>query len=147
MADGKAALVLTGGGARAAYQVGVLTAIREIRGRGGGNPFPILCGTSAGAVNAAALAVFSDNFDAAVRRLAWIWRNFTVGQVYRSDGLSVLASGMRWGSALLLGWMVRQSPASLLDNQPLRQLLIDTSPELRTQMIRHEIDRLDGVLR
>ena len=95
MADGKAALVLTGGGARAAYQVGVLTAIREIRGRGGGNPFPILCGTSAGAVNAAALAVFSDNFDAAVRRLAWIWRNFTVGQVYRSDGLSVLASGMR----------------------------------------------------
>ncbi|MCB1906975.1 MAG: patatin-like phospholipase family protein [Rhodocyclaceae bacterium] len=138
MTDGKAALVLTGGGARAAYQVGVLTAIREIRGRGSGNPFPILCGTSAGAVNAAALAVFSDNFDAAVRRLAWIWRNFTVGRVYRSDGLSILASGARWGSALLLGWLVRQSPASLLDNDPLRQLLINA---LDFDAIQRNIDR------
>ncbi|MCB1927340.1 MAG: patatin-like phospholipase family protein [Rhodocyclaceae bacterium] len=138
MADGKAALVLTGGGARAAYQVGVLTAIREIRGRGNGNPFPILCGTSAGAVNAAALGVFSDNFDAAVRRLAWIWRNFTVGQVYRSDGLSILASGVRWGSAMLLGWLIRQSPASLLDNQPLRELLINA---LDFDAIQRNIDR------
>lgn len=123
MAEDKAALVLTGGGARAAYQVGVLTAIREIRGRKGGNPFPILCGTSAGAVNATALAVFADNFDAAVRRLAFIWRNFTVGQVYRADTAAIVASGIRWGSALLLGWMVRQTPSSLLDNQPLRELL------------------------
>ena len=121
--SGRTALVLTGGGARAAYQVGVLTAVREIRGRHPGTPFPILCGTSAGAVNAAALAVFSDNFDRAVKRLSWIWRNFSVGQVYRADAGAILSSGLRWGSALLLGWMFRQSPASLLDNQPLRELL------------------------
>lgn len=138
MSDGKAALVLTGGGARAAYQVGVLVAIKEIRGRGGPNPFQILCGTSAGAVNATALAVFSDNFDAAVRKLSWIWRNFTVGQVYRSDGLSILISGVRWGSALLLGWLFRQSPASLLDNEPLRQLLVGA---LDFDAIQRNIDR------
>ncbi len=63
---GQAALVLTGGGARAAYQVGVLAAIRELRGRRGGNPFPILCGTSAGGINAAALAVYSSSFNHAV---------------------------------------------------------------------------------
>ena len=54
MTDGRAALVLTGGGARAAYQVGALIAIRDVWGRRPENPFPIICGTSAGAVNAAA---------------------------------------------------------------------------------------------
>jgi len=61
----KAGLVLTGGGARAAYQVGVLKAVRELLPLPEKNPFPIVCGTSAGAVNAATLAVFADNFDAA----------------------------------------------------------------------------------
>lgn len=122
-ADGRAALVLTGGGARAAYQVGVLAAIREIRGPRPGNPFPILCGTSAGGINATALAVYSADFDRAVRRLAWIWRNFRVHQVYRVDPLALLGSGLRWGSALLTGWAVRQTPRALLDNEPLRDLL------------------------
>ncbi len=54
---GKTALILTGGGARAAYQVGVLKAIRSLLPEPGRNPFPILCGTSAGAINAALLAV------------------------------------------------------------------------------------------
>ncbi len=123
MTDGKAALVLTGGGARAAYQVGVLSAIREIRGRRPGNPFPILCGTSAGAINAAALAVFSDDFSAGVRKLAWIWRNFHVDQIYRADAAALIETGLRWGSALMFGWAVRQTPRSLLDNSPLRRLL------------------------
>ncbi|MFN3984016.1 MAG: patatin-like phospholipase family protein [Rhodocyclaceae bacterium] len=123
MADGKAALVLTGGGARAAYQVGVLNAIREFRGRRSGNPFPILCGTSAGGINAAALAVFSADFGVAVRKLAWIWRNFHAHQVYRADAPALLATGLRWGSALGLGWLVRQTPRSLLDNAPLGELL------------------------
>ena len=123
MSEGKAALVLTGGGARAAYQVGVLSAIREIRGRRGGNPFPILCGTSAGGINAAALAVFSADFNAGVRKLAWIWRNFHVEQVYRADAAALLSTGARWGGALMFGWAVRQTPRSLLDNSPLRALL------------------------
>lgn len=123
MAEGKAGLVLTGGGARAAYQVGVLGAIREIRGRRRGNPFPILCGTSAGGINAVALAVFSADFNAGVRRLAWIWRRFHVDQVYRADALALTKTGLRWGAALTLGWAIRQAPQSLLDNSPLRALL------------------------
>ena len=123
MEGDKAALVLTGGGARAAYQVGVLNAIRTLRGRRGGNPFPILCGTSAGGINAVALAVYSADFNAAVRKLAWIWRNLHVDKIYRADAAALLATGVRWGSALTTGWIVRQTPRSLLDNAPLRDLL------------------------
>ncbi len=123
MTDGRAALVLTGGGARAAYQVGALIAIRDVWGKRAENPFPIICGTSAGAVNAVALAVFSGNFNEAVKKLAFIWRNFHVHQVYRADTLAIAESVTRWGSAMFLGWLFRQSPRSLLDNQPLRELL------------------------
>ena len=122
-AGGRAALVLTGGGARAAYQVGALIAIRDVWGKRPENPFPILCGTSAGAVNAAALAVFSADFDEAVRKLAFIWRNFRVHHVYRADTLAIAESVLRWGSAIFFGWLARQSPRSLLDNGPLRELL------------------------
>lgn len=125
MTEDKTALVLTGGGARAAYQVGALLAIREVWGKRPGNPFPILCGTSAGAINAVALAVFAADFDAGVRRLAHIWRNFHVGQIYRADTLAIAGSALRWGSAIFLGWLVRQSPRSLLDNAPLRALLTE----------------------
>jgi len=125
MANGgeQAALVLTGGGARAAYQVGVLAAIRELRGRRSGNPFPILCGTSAGGINAAALAVYSRSFNHAVAQIEHIWRNFHVDQVYRADAAAILGSAARWGLALTTGWAVRQTPRSLLDNSPLRELL------------------------
>ncbi len=123
MTDGRVALVLTGGGARAAYQVGALMAVREVWGKRPENPFPILCGTSAGAINAVALAVFSADFNAGVRKLAYIWRNFHVGQIYRSDTLAIAESVLRWGSAIFLGWLIHQSPRSLLDNSPLRALL------------------------
>jgi len=123
MTDGRAALVLTGGGARAAYQVGALIAVRDVWGKRPENPFPILCGTSAGAVNAVALAVFSADFNEAVRKLAYIWRNFRVHHVYRADTLAIVESVARWGSAVFLGWLLRQSPHSLLDNSPLRELL------------------------
>lgn len=121
--EGRAALVLTGGGARAAYQVGVLNAIRELRGKRTGNPFPILCGTSAGAINAAALAVHAGDFGRAVRHIDRIWRGLHVHDVYRVDPAALFGSGMRWGSALFAGWLVRQTPRALLDNAPLRGLL------------------------
>ena len=124
-------LVLTGGGARAAYQVGVLEAISDLRiACGAGrepNPFPIITGTSAGAINAAALACGADHFDRAVRRIARVWRHFHAHQVYRADSLSVLRSGARWLTLLSMGWMLtrwrRLRPRSLLDNSPLHKLL------------------------
>ncbi|MBP8923956.1 MAG: patatin-like phospholipase family protein, partial [Thauera sp.] len=121
--EGRAALVLTGGGARAAYQVGVLNAIRELRGKRAGNPFPILCGTSAGAINAVALAVHAGDFGRAVRHIDRIWRGLHVHDVYRVDPPALFGSGVRWGSALFGGWLVRQTPRSLLDNTPLHGLL------------------------
>ena len=120
---GRTALILTGGGARAAYQVGVLAAIRDLRGRRPGMPFEILVGTSAGAINATALAVFAHDFNRGVRRLLALWRNLHVSQVYRADTAALLAAGLRWGAALSLGWVVRQRPRSLIDNAPLRELL------------------------
>ena len=92
----KTALILTGGGARAAYQVGVLKAIREMLPEPTRNPFPILCGTSAGAINAASLAVYAEDFGAAVDHLNNVWGNFQARQVYRSDPVGIGISGARW---------------------------------------------------
>lgn len=116
-------MVLGGGGARAAYQVGVLLAIRELLGDSRENPFPILCGTSAGAVNAATLACYAHNFSNAVEALADVWRNMHAGQIYRADPLGIGIAGGRWLGTLLLGWAIGRSPRSLLDNRPLRKLL------------------------
>ncbi len=129
-------LLLTGGGARAAYQVGVLEAIADLRqacGAGAsGNPFPIITGTSAGAINASALACGADDFNGAVRRIVDVWKHFRADQVYHSDSLSVMRSGARWVTLLSLGWVVarwrRLRPRSLLDNEPLRGLLRDMVP-------------------
>ncbi|MBC7918492.1 MAG: patatin-like phospholipase family protein [Rhodoferax sp.] len=124
-------LLLTGGGARAAYQVGVLEAIADIRVEcgqsGSGNPFPIITGTSAGAINASALACGADNFDATVRLIAKTWREFRAHQVYKSDHLSMIRTGATWVTLLSFGWLLaklrRIKPKSLLDNAPLGELL------------------------
>jgi NTE family protein len=122
-------LILSGGGARAAYQVGVLAAIGRMRREAGaaqGNPFPVISGTSAGAINAAFLACNADRFDAAIAELVDVWKHFQVEQVYRSDVLGMIRSGARWISLLSLGWLITQKrfrPKSLLDNDPLSDLL------------------------
>ncbi|MFN5080133.1 MAG: patatin-like phospholipase family protein [Burkholderiales bacterium] len=124
-------LVLTGGGARAAYQVGVLQALRLILDTEGvapqRSPFGVVCGTSAGAINATALACRADHFDEALERLSQVWENFSAEQVYQSDVLSVLRTGTRWLTMLTAGWAFRRSrklkPRSLFDNTPLVNLL------------------------
>ena len=140
----KTGLILTGGGARAAYQVGVLQAISEILWEAGWpparNPFDIICGTSAGAINATALACRADNFGEGVQKLLDVWENIAVEQVYRADSLGVIRSGARWLSLLSFGWLLRKwraaPPASLLDNTPLVSLL--------HRML--DLPRLDAVL-
>jgi NTE family protein len=124
------ALLLTGGGARAAYQVGVLKAVARIRRdcrAPYGNPFPVIAGTSAGAINAAALACHADHFDLAVAGLAEVWSRFTAEQVYRADSLGVFRTGARWLTLWSIGWVIarwrRMRPRSLLDNAPLHDLL------------------------
>lgn len=121
--EGKTALVLTGGGARAAYQVGVLLAVSKLSNNRRRNPFPILCGTSAGAINVASIACLADNFGKAVSVLAAFWRNMHAGHIYRADPLGIGTSAAHWLSALTLGWLFHHPPRSLLDNAPLRRLL------------------------
>ncbi|HWQ37773.1 MAG TPA: patatin-like phospholipase family protein [Burkholderiales bacterium] len=135
-------LVLTGGGARAAYQVGVLRALSHILPRGCPNPFPIVCGTSAGAINAAALAASATDFHRAVRRLLLVWKHFHADMVYRADPFGVLSTGLRWLSALVVGGLGKSNPHSLLDNTPLVQLL---NQLLDLDGIQHSIDA--GALR
>ena len=117
----RAGLVLTGGGARAAYQVGVVKAVRDVLGNPARNPFPILCGTSAGAVNAATLAVFADDFPRAVANLLEVWEHMRCHHIYRTDAWSIVKSGARWLSALML--VSSRNPVSLLDNTPLAEML------------------------
>jgi NTE family protein len=116
-------LVLPGGGARAAYQVGVLRALADLLPARATNPFPVVTGTSAGAVNATAIAVHADRFRVAVGNLERVWRNFQVGQVYRADTASMLRSSLHWLFAMLSGGWLLPPPRSLFDNSPLRELL------------------------
>jgi NTE family protein len=116
-------LVLMGGGARAAYQVGVLKGIAELLRRGSGCPFPIITGTSAGAVSAIALASDPAHFRQAVYGIERVWRDFRVHHVFKADTASVLRSGLHWMLALVTGGWLVPPPHSLFDNTPLWNLL------------------------
>jgi NTE family protein len=117
----RAGLILTGGGARAAYQVGVLKGLSEIHPRPDW-PFPIIVGTSAGAVAAAILAGNVLRWHLTVSDIEQVWANFRVHQVFRSDAFAMLKAGGRWMGSLLTGGAMGP-PRSLLDNSPLRELL------------------------
>jgi NTE family protein len=120
------ALVLTGGGARAAYQVGVLKAMADLRDTEGPTPLPILCGVSAGGINAAVLAVLARDFRAGVESMEAIWGNFRAHEVYRADAGALLSSALRWSLYPLAARFPRWRPQAVLDNAPLRQLLTRT---------------------
>ncbi len=125
----RTALILGGGGARAAYQIGVLDAIRRILDTHPNCtqtfPFKVLCGTSAGAINVAWLASRSDSFDEAVQQLVSVWSEFQPSDVFRTDVPGALANAGHWLTALSMGWLIREAPRSLFDNGPLRELLSD----------------------
>ncbi|CAG0999652.1 hypothetical protein BURK1_02767 [Burkholderiales bacterium] len=123
LAPFETALILSGGGARAAYQVGALRALARLTPRGRPLPFPVLCGTSAGAINAAILAVHADDFRAGVARLTRFWRRVRVHDVYETDLAKLSRHGMRWLTSVLTGRPGPDEAATMLDNAPLGRLL------------------------
>ena len=115
-------LVLTGGGSRSAYQVGVLRALAEMLPRAR-NPFQVIVGTSAGAVAASVLAAEAHHWRRAVAGLERVWANFRSEQVFHVDAGHMLRAGAHWVLALVSGGLVLSPPRSMLDNTPLRELL------------------------
>ena len=129
-------LVLTGGGARAAYQVGALKALAELFGNGP-LPFQVVTGVSAGAINGSSLAAEADDFPRAVKHLADTWLALTPDRVYRTDALSLVSIGSGWFRGLTAGGT--QPPRRynhLLDTAPLRELL---GREIRFERIRENV--------
>jgi len=116
-------LILPGGGARAAYQVGVLKAVAEIIRPQTDSPFKVYSGTSAGAINTTVLASNASDYQVGMQRLEAVWNNFTVDQVYRTNPAAVLKNSAHWLWTILSAGRIGKKPTSLLDNQPLRELL------------------------
>ena len=116
-------LVLSGGGARAAYQAGALCAIAAILGKRRRRPFSVISGTSAGAINAATLAVHADDFRRGVARLMRWWRRVDVTDVYHADFATLSSHGMRFLAAMVGAGRAPEGAASMRDNTPLAALL------------------------
>ncbi|MEO8333151.1 MAG: patatin-like phospholipase family protein [Gallionella sp.] len=137
--ENRTGLILTGGGARAAYQVGVLKAIAELLPRRAHSPFQIVCGTSAGALNAATLAINSKNFSMGVQYLVNTWKNFHASQIYRTDVLGVFNNTALWSAGVVLRLLGinRLNRVSLLDNSPLIEFLEEMLP---CEQIQENID-------
>ncbi|GJM12164.1 MAG: hypothetical protein DHS20C12_05670 [Pseudohongiella sp.] len=130
-------LLLSGGGARAAYQVGVLSAIAKILPKDASNPFHIISGTSAGALNATALACHAHRLRTGVKLLEHLWKNISSDQIYTPQSGRLLGSA----SILLLASVRNKGtdvPRSLLDNSPLYEML---ERVLKLDKIQTNIDR------
>ncbi|WP_322003667.1 patatin-like phospholipase family protein [Paraburkholderia tropica] len=129
------ALVMMGGGARAAYQAGALRALAELAAQADplrrAMPFTVICGTSAGAINATSIASHANNFALGAARLADFWADLRADKVYRTDWPGIAAAGGRWLAALAFGWATfglgaRRTPRTLFDNAPLAHFLAAT---------------------
>ncbi|NRA22972.1 MAG: patatin-like phospholipase family protein [Oleispira sp.] len=121
----KIGLILSGGGARAAYQVGVLKAIHKILPKDANNPYDIIAGTSAGAINGVALASYAENHRIGIRHLERIWMGFSPEHIYRTDFKGVINTLARLARTTLIGRKYKHDRVSLLDNTPLRKLLAE----------------------
>lgn len=135
----KIALMLPGGGARGSYQVGVLKGILEIIGDEK-NIFPIITGTSAGAINAVVMASYAHNFKLGVQRLEKFWTSVHCNDIYRTDGMMIAKTMARVVGSILFSSFGVKSPKSLLDNSPLNRLL---TKELHLKQIQQAIDSGD----
>lgn len=136
-------LILSGGGARAAYQIGVLRAIATILPKHAANPFDVISGTSAGALNAVSLATHAQRLRTGVRTLEYIWTNLSSDQIYDTSGTNLLSSV----SSILMPRLNSRNgneSIALLNNAPLSVLL---NRVLKFERIQHNIDRglLDAV--
>lgn len=145
-------LVLTGGGARAAYQAGVLSGVLDILNPGNKrtfrNPFAVISGTSAGAINATALACRAHQIHLAAGHLCRLWGSLHTHDIYYADGAHLLSSGLQWLGMFSLGWirpqLARYAPHSLLNNDPLAALLMRfmNFSRLRTNLARGHLRAL-----
>ncbi|MGJ8693760.1 MAG: patatin-like phospholipase family protein [Thalassotalea sp.] len=121
--NSKHGLILTGGGARAAYQVGALSAITKFMPRNHGIPFPIISGTSAGAINSTGLACYASCFHLGVKKLEWFWKNLKTNKIYHSDSIRAFSHIISGIMASFQADYANKSPRSLLNNAPLHELL------------------------
>ncbi len=123
-------LVLTAGGARGAYQAGVLRRISEIRSlRGGASPFSIVTGASAGAINGASLAARSNDFGAAGSDISRMWSELRVERVFRSDIPSLVATGASLAKDFLLGGLFGHTTTTgFFDTSPLEEMMSSVFP-------------------
>ena len=135
-------LILPGGGARNAYQAGVLKAIAELLPADTANPFPVICGTSSGALNAAILASNATQFSEGISRLTGIWENFSCDKIFYTDAWTALKSGLHWAAAFATANLGTAAPRALLDNSPQREFI---ESHIRLARVQHAIDT--GALR
>lgn len=133
----KIGLILSGGGARAAYQVGVLKAIHKLLPKDAVNPYDIIAGTSAGAINGIALASYAENHRIGIRHLERIWTGFSPELIYRTDYKSIAGAVARLARTALIRRKYKFDQVSLLDNSPLRELL---SKVIKFENIQKAID-------
>lgn len=134
MPEPKIGLLLTGGGARAAYQVGALKAIAEFYPRNHGTPFRVITGTSAGAINCCAIASYASCFRLGVKKLEYIWKNFHAHHVYQCSAYELSAHILRNTISRFTSPHLERYPISLLNNRPLYDLL-------NSYLELHRIDR------
>lgn len=124
----KSALILSGGGARAAYQVGVLKAVAKLMPNTGHNPFQVICGTSSGAINAGKLASEADQFHDSVRNLEQLWGSLQSADIHQVGFSELIGSSLKLLASFFNRGEVSGRPLSLFNNSPLERLIREQVP-------------------